>query len=280
MDSRFIDVNGLKLHYLDYPADGPTIILTHGLTANAWTLDPLARLLNAHWHVIVVDVRGRGLSDKPAAGYTQADIAADVLALMDKLGLQQAIIGGHSSGGYVTLYMAATYPDRVTHAIIIDSGIMNPKVADLIGPSIARLGKPWPNWDSYLESVKNSPEWVGWWEPAIEDYCRADADISADGSVTRRARPDVVAQVRAGQGTVNWLDIYPKIRQPSLLINAPGPYGPADTPAMQPRELGQQTARLIPNCRYVEVPGNHFTMLYSIGVNSVAKAISDFLNEP
>ena len=53
-----------------------------------------------------------------------------------------------------------------------------------------------------------------------------------------------------------------------------------DTPPMMPRALGQQTASLMPSCRYVEVPGNHFTMMYAIGVDSVAKAISDFLNEP
>jgi len=279
MDSRFVMVNGLKLHYLDYPGEGPTIILTHGLTANAWTLDPLAKLLSPQWHVIAVDSRGRGLSDKPSTGYTQADIAGDILGLMDHLGLKQSVIGGHSSGGLLTLFMSATYPERVIRPIILDAGIMHPKVGELIGPSVARLGKPWPSWDSYLEAVKNSPEWIGWWDPAIEDYCRADVQSNTDGTVIRQARPDVVQQVMAGQGAVDWLDIFSHIQQQSILINAPGGYGPGDTPAIQPRELGQQTASLIQNCRYVEVPGNHFTMLYAIGVNAVAKAISDFLNE-
>jgi pimeloyl-ACP methyl ester carboxylesterase len=280
MDSRFVTVNGIQLHYLDYPGDGPTIILTHGLTVNAWTLDPLARLLSPHWHVIAVDLRGRGLSDKPATGYAMSEIAADILALMDHLGLPQSIIGGHSSGGLLTLFMAATYPDRVTRPIILDAGIMHPKVGELIGPSVARLGVPWPNWEAYLTAVKNGPELLGWWDPTIEDYCRADVQTNPDGTVSRRAQPAVITQVIAGQGAVNWMDILGSIKQPSILINAPGGYGPGDTPAMMPKELGQKTASLMPNCRYVEVPGNHFTMLYAIGVDAVAKAISDFLNEP
>ena len=280
MDSHFVDVNGIKLHYLDYPGDGPTIILTHGLTVNALTLDPLARLLSPHWHVIAVDLRGRGLSDKPATGYALSDIAADILALMDHLGLKQCVIGGHSSGGLLTLFMAATYPDRVTRPVILDAGIMHPKVAELLGPSLGRLSKPWPSWEAYLEAVKNGPELLGWWDPRIEDYCRVDVQTNPDGTVTRRAQPEVVSQVIAGQGAVNWLEILGAIKQPAILINAPGNYGPGDTPPMMPRALGQQTASLMPNCRYVEVPGNHFTMMYAIGVDSVAKAISDFLNEP
>ena len=278
MDSRFIKVNGLTLHYLDYGGDGPLIILTHGLTVNAWTLDPLARRLSPRWHVLVVDLRGRGLSDKPATGYTLPDIAGDILALMDHFGQEQCIIGGHSSGGLLTLFMAATYPERVTRPIILDAGIMHPQVGELIGPSLARLSKPWPDWDTYLAAVKNGPELLGWWDPDIEAYCRADVQTHPDGTVTRQAQPEVIAQVIAGQGAVNWLEILSAIRQSALLVNAPGPYGPGDTPPMMPKALGQQTASLLQNCRYVEVPGNHFTMLYALGVDAVASAVTDFLS--
>ena len=97
--------------------------------------------------------------------------------------------------------------------------------------------------------------------------------------MTRRATPDVIAQVIAGQNAANWIAILGGIKQPSILINAPGPYGPGDTPPMMPKELGQQTAAMLGNCRYVEVPGNHFTMMYAIGVDAVASAISAFLDE-
>src|SRR5258708_14433717 len=95
--SKFINTNGIKLHYLDYPGEGQTLILTHGLTANAWSLDPLARRLSPAFHVLAVDMRGRGLSDKPSTGYTLPDVAGDFLGLMDAFGIQKGIVGGHSS---------------------------------------------------------------------------------------------------------------------------------------------------------------------------------------
>ncbi|MHB8626374.1 MAG: alpha/beta fold hydrolase [Aggregatilineales bacterium] len=277
-NSCFVEVNGLKLHYLDYPGDGQTLILTHGLTANAWSLDPLAKRLSPHFHVVTVDMRGRGLSDKPATGYALTDIASDILGLMDIFGIQQGSVGGHSSGGLLTLFMAATYPDRISKAIMLDAGIMHPKVAELVGPSIARLGKPWPNWESYLQTMKQAPEFCGWWDPSVEDYCRADVQINPDGSVVRRASPETIQQVMVGQAAVNWLEILGNIKQPSLLVNAPGPYGPDNTPAMMPREQAQMTVSLLGNCRYAEVPGNHFTMMYNIGVKEVARAITDFVD--
>src|SRR5262249_2716320 len=115
------------------------------------------------------------------------------------------------------------------------------------------------------------------WDPHMEDFFRADVQINPDGSVVRRASADTIRQVIAGQGAVNWLDILGKIKQPSLLVNAPGPYGPGDTPAMMPKEQALQTAGLLGNCRYVEVPGNHLTMLY-VGVNETAKAVTDFVD--
>jgi pimeloyl-ACP methyl ester carboxylesterase len=61
------DTNGIHLHYLDYPGDGPTLILMHGLTANAHSFAGLIRAgLSPQLPVLAVDLRGRGLSDCPA----------------------------------------------------------------------------------------------------------------------------------------------------------------------------------------------------------------------
>jgi len=84
--SAFVETNGIKLHYLDYPGDGPAVVLAHGLTANCRSFDVVAGHLAPRLRVIAPDLRGRGASDKPATGYTMADHAADVLGLLDALG--------------------------------------------------------------------------------------------------------------------------------------------------------------------------------------------------
>jgi pimeloyl-ACP methyl ester carboxylesterase len=276
--SCFADVNGIKLHYLDYPGTGQPLIFLHGLTANAWTFDPLARKLSPHFHVIAVDQRGRGLSDKPATGYSMADHAADIFGLMDALGIEQGIVGGHSYGGLVTLYMAAYHPERISKAIVIDAGLMHPKVAELIGPSVGRLGKTWPNWDSYVQTMRDAPPLHDFWDKEFLDYLRADLEFKPDGSVTPRTSPESITEASVGVGTTNWVEVFSKNQEPVLLLNAIGGYGPGDTPAVMPVEQAKMTAAMLAQCRYVQVPGNHMTMMYKPGVETMVQAISSFVD--
>src|SRR5829696_5140248 len=111
---RYVTTNGIKLHYLDFESDGPALILMHGLTANAHAFDGLiAEGLRASFHVLSIDLRGRGESDQPSTGYTMEHHAKDIIGLLDALQIDSAIIGGHSFGALLTLYLAANYSDRV-----------------------------------------------------------------------------------------------------------------------------------------------------------------------
>ena len=121
--SAFVETNGIKLHYLDYPGDGPAVVLAHGLTANCRSFDVVAGHLAPRLRVIAPDLRGRGASDKPATGYTMADHAADVLGLLDALGLERVVMGGHSFGGLLSLYIAANHPERVERVLILDAAL-------------------------------------------------------------------------------------------------------------------------------------------------------------
>lgn len=133
--------------------------------------------------VLALDLRGRGLSDKPDSGYSMADHAADVLGLLDALKLQQVVLGGHSFGGLLTIYMAARYPERVSKLVVIDAaGKMHPKLLEMIKPSVERLSKVVPSWDAYLESMKKMPFFQDWWDTTIESSYRADVEIRNDGT--------------------------------------------------------------------------------------------------
>ncbi len=141
---KFSQTNGISLHYLDHPGEGPIIILMHGLTANAHFFDGLAASSLPN-RLLAVDLRGRGQSDKPETGYSMAEHAADILGLMDNLGLDQVILAGHSYGGLLTCYLAANYPDRFSQCIVMDSGFLHPNVKEIIKPSLDRLGQLIPS---------------------------------------------------------------------------------------------------------------------------------------
>ena len=276
---RFVRVNNIQLHYLDHQGGDPPLVLMPGLTANASSFDGLIKAgLSPALRVLALDLRGRGLSQKPDSGYSLADHAADVLGLLDALELRQVVLGGHSFGGLLSIYMAAKNPERVSKLVIIDAaGSMHPRVRELIKPSVDRLGKVLPSWEAYLEAMKQMPFYQGWWDPTIESYYRADVEIRGDGTVKPRSRPEAIIEAVEKSLAEDWAQLLRAVRQPVLLLNAPGPYGPPGTPPVLPREQAMDTVNMLSDARYVEIPGNHMTMLFGEGAQRIVEAILAFV---
>ncbi len=278
---RFVTVNGIRLHYLAHPGGEPTIVLMPGLTINAHSFDGLIQAgLSPRFRVLALDLRGRGLSDKPDTGYGTAEHAADVVGLLDELELDSVVLGGHSFGARVAMYMAVHYPERVSKLVIIDAAAkLHPDILELIQPSIERLGQVVPSWEAYLEAMKRAPQFHGWWDPAIESFVRADVRVNEDGTVEPLARPSAIGEAVEKSLEEPWERYVTQIEQPTLLLNALGPYGPPGTPPVVPREEAQETVRAMCDCRYVEVPGNHMTMLFGEGAECIVEAITEFVSE-
>ncbi len=280
---RFAQVNGIRLHYLDYNGGQPALIFLPGLSANAHAFDGvMAAGLSPQFRVISLDLRGRGLSDKPASGYSMAEHAADVIALLDALGIERAVVCGHSFGGLLTIYLASHFPARVAKAVIIDAGVglITPQTRDLIQPSLDRLGKVAPSWEAYLEAMKRAPHFDGWWDPQIESYFRADVQVNEDGTVESQSRPENIAEAIEKAALENWDAHAAAIEQPAMLLHARGACGPPGAPALIPLELAEATTRKIAHCRYYEIAGNHYTMVYGAGARQLVERVSAFVCEP
>jgi pimeloyl-ACP methyl ester carboxylesterase len=276
---KYVETNGIRLHYLDYPGDGPTIILMPGLTANAHFF---AGIINAglvpSLHVLALDLRGRGESDKPESGYTMADHAADVLGFMDQLGLDRVVLGGHSYGGLLTYYMAAHFPNRVSKCVAIDAPAeVDRTILEQIKPSLARLEIVVPSWEDYLVQVKAMPYYQGWWEPTIEEFYRADVKVNPDGTVTARSRPENIQAAVEGTLEIDWPETVRKIRQPTILLRAVDPFGPPGYPPILPEDKAKRTMEWLSNGRLVEFSGNHITFMFGDMATEVMKAIVRFV---
>ncbi len=275
----FLKTNNITLHYLDHnPAsDLPLLLLMHGLSANAHGFDGLvAAGLTAYFRVISVDLRGRGQSDKPAEGYSMADHAADIIGLLDGLGVEQVILGGHSFGGLLTMYTAAHYPNRFTHLVILDAaGSLHPDVRELIKPSLARLDKSLPSWEAYRDAMKSQPFLHGYWDDALEAYYRADVEIQPDGTAVPRSQPHAIWSAADLAIDEPWADHLTHIHQPALLIRAPDNYGPAP---VLPYDQAHETVNALAHCTYAEATGNHMTMLFGEKATAVVETIVKFIN--
>lgn len=103
------------------PSADPIIAL-HGITAHHRAFNALARRISPQRGLIAPDLRGRGDSDKPEAGYGLEAHAADVVRLLDYFGLENAALAGHSMGAFVALQVALSYPERVRNLVLLDGG--------------------------------------------------------------------------------------------------------------------------------------------------------------
>lgn len=279
-NNHYVHVNGIRLHYVDYAGEGETLILSHGLTANAHSFDGLVKAgLCPALHVMALDLRGRGETDKPDDGYTMADHARDVIGLLDLLEIEQVILGGHSFGGLLTYYVAAHYPERVKKCVVLDApAAVDLNIREQIKPSLSRLGLVIPSWDAYLERVKSMPYFVGWeWDPTIEDYYRADVFTNPDGTVQARPHAEHIEKAVEGAATTDWDSIVRKVVQPTLLLRATEPFGPAGSPPILPAHLAQATLEKLPKGTTADIHGNHLTFLFGAAAKHTTQAILDFV---
>lgn len=280
MIDHYERVNGVRIHYLDREGGDPPIVMLPGLSANAHSFDGLAGAgLSPRFRTIALDLRGRGQSDKPDSGYSLDDHAADVLALLDHLGIERATILGHSFGGLLTIYLAAKYPQRVARLILVDVAVwIVEDTAKLIRVSIDRLTKTFPSADDYIDALKRAPYLDGFWDPMVESYFRAEIETNADGTARSSTSAAAIEQVIQAIGKEPWGEYVKQISAPSILINGPGPFGPPGAPAIVPAALARETVASIPGCQYAEVPGNHMTMVFGDNALHVVLAIAGFVD--
>ena len=112
-------VNDTSLAYDDL-GKGPAVLLIHGFPLNRRMWQPqLQPLADAGFRAVAPDLRGFGASDAPAGGYSMDGFADDIVALLDALAIEKAVIGGMSMGGYILMNLLERHPERVRAACFI-----------------------------------------------------------------------------------------------------------------------------------------------------------------
>ena len=176
--------DGLRLHYRDYPGSSgkAPLLCLPGLTRNARDFADLGERYSPDWRVLALDFRGRGRSeyDPLPHRYTAPTYAADVVQLIDQLGIGQAVFVGTSLGGLVTMIVAAMAPQLIAGSILNDvgpelNGAGLDRIRTIVGKDV-RFG----NWDDAADAVaannRHVPEHYTHadWVKAAHRVCRED----------------------------------------------------------------------------------------------------------
>ena len=158
--SKFVTVNGIKLHYLDYGTAGrQTVLCVHGGGGHAHWYDFIASGLAADYHVLSIDLRGHGESDwvdPPAYFYTE--YASDLAAFVEKLDLRDFVLIGHSMAGAVVLLYASKYPGRVQKIIVADAIVnLSPERIAAMRDVGTRPGRSYATQEEFVTNYRLRP---------------------------------------------------------------------------------------------------------------------------
>jgi pimeloyl-ACP methyl ester carboxylesterase len=263
---------------------GPVVVAVHGVTANHLAWSAVAR--HSSYDVVAPDLRGRGRSNAittPAGMRAHAD---DLRAVLDHLGVEQAVVVGHSMGAFVAATFAAEHPDRTAAVLLVDGGLslappppeLAPEqvIAAVIGPAAQRLSMTFADTEAYLDFWRQHPAVGPHWSPDLEDYFAYDLvgdPPQLRSSVSLQAvREDSADLLDAGavDGRVR------KLPEGTVFLRAEnGMMG--DPGGLYPAELARQHAASYPNLDVRDVADvNHYTLVMGdAGATVVAEAIAE-----
>jgi 3-oxoadipate enol-lactonase len=175
-------VNGITISYTDSGGNGPAVVLSHGYLMDSSMFEPQVAALAPDYRVISWDQRGFG-GTRATGPFSYWDSASDVIGLLDHLGIGQAVLGGMSQGGFLSLRAALLAPARVRGLVLIDSqaGLENPEAA----PAYEQMEQIWtehgpePVQDVVASIILGPPDgpvdykpWFAKWAPADRDELR------------------------------------------------------------------------------------------------------------
>jgi pimeloyl-ACP methyl ester carboxylesterase len=285
-----VPVRGGELAAVRWAADepgapgAPTILLVHGITANALCWAGTADEIAGRAELIAVDLRGRaGSRDIEGPWGIDRDVA-DLVAVLDALGLDRVVLAGHSLGAFVSAAAVAAFPERFSRLVAIDGGLgfPLPEGADadavleaVVGPAIRKLSMTFADEEAYLDFHRVHPAFKGNWTPQLTAYLTRDTFKLPDGTVVSSCREDAIR----ADGKQTLLDEKLRTNINNLSCHVDFLYaarGLLNEPQALYDESRLALGGLDPDrVRVTFVPGtNHYTMLApGVGAQAVARAL-------
>ncbi|MEO6943988.1 MAG: alpha/beta hydrolase [Lacisediminihabitans sp.] len=266
------------------PQDGPVVLAVHGVTAShlCW---PLVAAHLPGIRFVAADLRGRGRSNELPGPWGMPQHADDLAAVLSGLGIDRAVVLGHSMGAFASLVLANRHPEKVSALVLVDGGLplASPAgVSDddltkaILGPAAERLSMTFASRAEYLDFWRKHPAFTGHWNQAVEDYLNYDL-VGSEPELRPSSSYDAVAadsiELRGGASLMKALA---ELVHPTTFLSAPRGLMNEETPLYTVEEI-ESWRRKLPGLKTSEVSDvNHYTIVLSDrGAASVAAAVSD-----
>ena len=287
--SDFVNVNGIRLHYLDWGGNGTVLLFLTGLGNSAHIYDKFAPRFIDKFHVIALTRRGHGDSDYPETGYDVDALTEDVRQFMDSLEIDKAILVGHSMSNVELCHFAALYPDRIIKLVFLDAAYdrTSPTFKAMIEKNPLRnIQIPDENDDHYsiedfVASIKRSyPFWAAIWGDVLDEEVLHNVKKNPEGKIVFRMS-DSISKALNDTLRNSYKPEDSKIQAPVLSIYAikdgddflSSDYMTDEQKALiteffdtiEPpltRECIEQFRRDVPHAKIVEIPkGHHYCFI-------------------
>jgi pimeloyl-ACP methyl ester carboxylesterase len=218
---RFIQGNGIRLHYLDWGGSGQPLILIHGAGDSPYIFEDISSSLKNNFRIIAYSRRGHCKSESNKLDYDNITLVSDLKLLLDSLKIDKANLLGWSMGGNEITEFAIRYPERTNKLIFFEAGYdLSDDVFKQILKTIPQ--SPFPG-KTDLHSLDTYRNWYHhfWfadveWNPTLEANLIATLHINPDGSVS--PIPDDSNFKMLLESAMNYHRDYKLIKAPALAI--------------------------------------------------------------
>ena len=217
-ESRFVTLDAVKLHYLDWGGDGPALLFLHGLGDTAHIFDELAPAFSDRFRVLGLTRRGHGRSNKPDGGYDTATLVEDVRKFLVEMKVARVTLVGHSIAGDELTAFAGKYPGRVDKLVYLDAACKRGAIREVLEKTPRQLQPGAADVKSY-ESFRTFLTGAGFWSDAWEANVRDMMVLDERGGIVRPAMPPAVGRLMM-RGTLEFNPDYAKVAAPALSFAA------------------------------------------------------------
>jgi pimeloyl-ACP methyl ester carboxylesterase len=275
------------------PHEADVVVLAvHGVTSSLEVWRSVARELTARTRVALLapDLRGRGRSAELPGPYGIAAHVADLIAVLDHAGADQALLMGHSLGGFLAAGVAAQHPERACGVVLLDGGLVVPPPPDqdlaevleaMIDTALVRSEMTVESVDEYVESWKMHPAFAQAWDDDVDAYARYE--VAGDPGDMRFVVCE--AAVRADLADLVYEEAtrtaVERVRAPIRLLRAPRGLLNERYPVV-PRPIVDAFLAAQPDAHVEDVADvNHYTIALGAGPGprAVAAAIDAVLRD-
>ncbi|MGH3087830.1 MAG: alpha/beta fold hydrolase [Rubrobacteraceae bacterium] len=265
--------------------EGEPLVCLHGITAQHRSFNALAKRLGYDRELIGVDLRGRGDSAKPDSGYGLETHARDVFRVLEWLGLDRAVLCGHSMGAFVATKAALLEPGRVRALVLLDgawprveTSEEEQKVLDEgLARAFSRLDMTFESVEAYLDfwfpGQGLAPEDL---DPDLADYYLYDLEEVDGGYRPKAHRPAAEKDAASLAAEAPDAQEMRNVSCPVMLVRAKEGFFPGSDPLV-PDEVRDDMTKALDIRLETALEASHYSMMFDPAAKRAASEVEEFL---